>query len=114
MVRCNDEREPVLVDVNPLFDPDIGVGALVIILDPNHSSSFKLDGLNLLFRLTSAELEVCRHLSEGLTNREIADIRGTSPATVKAQVQSIFDKTGCANRTSVLRSIFKVNPPINR
>jgi DNA-binding CsgD family transcriptional regulator len=53
--------------------------------------------------LTPAELDLLRYVALGLTNREIATARGTSPNTVKNQLKSIFQKVGAANRPELVQ-----------
>ncbi|HEU4454480.1 MAG TPA: response regulator transcription factor [Longimicrobium sp.] len=48
--------------------------------------------------LTARELEVLRHVSRGLGNKEIAREIGRSPETVKAHLESIFAKLGARDR----------------
>jgi len=56
-------------------------------------------GMNLL---TKREAEVVRCLSEGMTNREIAERIGLSQHTVKNYLFRIFDKLGVSNRIELL------------
>jgi len=57
------------------------------------------NGLNLL---SKRELEVVRSLSEGLTNREIAERLGLSQHTIKNYLFRIFDKLGVSSRVELL------------
>ena len=55
--------------------------------------------------LSDVELEVLRLIARGLSNREIAQARGTAPGTVKNQASAIFQKLGVHDRTrAVLRA----------
>jgi DNA-binding NarL/FixJ family response regulator len=54
-------------------------------------------------QLSSRELEVLRLLSEGLTDREIADLLTVSSRTVEAHVGSILRKLGARNRAAATR-----------
>ncbi len=56
-------------------------------------------GMNLL---SKREVEVVRCLSEGLTNREIAERMGLSQHTIKNYLFRIFDKLGVSNRIELL------------
>lgn len=56
---------------------------------------------NIDFGLTTREDEIARYISRGLTNAEIANLLGTSRATVKNQVATILRKSGVANRTEL-------------
>jgi len=52
--------------------------------------------------LTDAEMEVLRLVSRHLTDREIAEARGTQRGTVCIQVQSIKRKLGCKRRSELI------------
>jgi DNA-binding NarL/FixJ family response regulator len=49
--------------------------------------------------LTARELEVLRLIARGMSNREIAEMNGTSEGTVKNQTSSILQKLGVRDRT---------------
>ena len=49
--------------------------------------------------LTERELEVLRHVAEGLSNKEIARELGISVSTVKLHVQDLLEKLGALDRT---------------
>ena len=51
--------------------------------------------------LSQGEREVAGLLLDGLSNAEIAEIRGTSTRTVANQVASIFKKLGVRSRTEL-------------
>jgi DNA-binding NarL/FixJ family response regulator len=53
--------------------------------------------------LSSRELEVLRLLSEGLTDRAIADALAISPRTVESHVSSLLRKLGVRNRAEAAR-----------
>lgn len=57
------------------------------------------NGVNLL---SKREAEVVRCVTEGLTNREIADRLGLSQHTIKNHLFRIFDKLGVSNRIELL------------
>ena len=50
-------------------------------------------------KLTEREREVLALLTEGLTNRQIADTLGVAASTIKTHVQNIMLKTGASDRT---------------
>jgi len=56
-------------------------------------------GVNLL---SKREIDVVRCVTEGLTNREIADRLGLSQHTIKNHLFRIFDKLGVSNRIELL------------
>ena len=49
--------------------------------------------------LTPREVEVLSLIARGLGNKEVGDILGTAPGTVKAHVQNILSKLGAKDRT---------------
>jgi FixJ family two-component response regulator len=46
-------------------------------------------------RLTDKEQEICRLMIKGYGNKEIAEINGSAPSTVKLHRSRVFDKMGC-------------------
>lgn len=49
--------------------------------------------------LTPREVEVLSLIARGFGNKEVADVLGTAPGTVKAHVQSILSKLNASDRT---------------
>jgi DNA-binding NarL/FixJ family response regulator len=49
--------------------------------------------------LTPREVEVLSLVARGFGNKEVGDVLGTAPGTVKAHVQSILGKLGAKDRT---------------
>jgi len=52
--------------------------------------------------LTVRELEILRHIAEGLTNRQIGRRMGLSENTVKASVSTILRRLGLRHRTEAV------------
>ncbi|NUP09893.1 MAG: helix-turn-helix transcriptional regulator [Polyangiaceae bacterium] len=52
-------------------------------------------------KLTAAEREVARLTLKGLTNEEIAAMRGSSTRTVANQLQAIYRKLGISSRVEL-------------
>ena len=59
-----------------------------------------IDAMGLNFKLTAREAEVLYWVVKGKINRDIADILGASPATVKKHLERVFSKLGVETRTS--------------
>ncbi len=57
--------------------------------------------------LTAREQEVLQHVARGLGNKEIAQAIGRSPETVKAHLESIFQKLGAKDRTHAVTIAFQ-------
>lgn len=49
-------------------------------------------------RLTQKEIQICLLVWEGLTNREIGKIMGTSEQVIKNHLRDTFDKLGVWSR----------------
>jgi DNA-binding response OmpR family regulator/DNA-binding CsgD family transcriptional regulator len=64
------------------------------------SDQLAIDALTAEFKLTAREGEVLYWVVKGKTNRDIGDILGSSPATVKKQLEHIFAKLGVETRTA--------------
>ncbi|HRH17620.1 MAG TPA: response regulator transcription factor [Aquabacterium sp.] len=64
------------------------------------SDQAAMDALTQVFKLTAREGEVLYWVVRGKTNRDIGDILGSSPATVKKQLEHIFAKLGVETRTA--------------
>jgi DNA-binding CsgD family transcriptional regulator len=69
------------------------------------------DLLHGLFDLTPAEAEVSRRLLDGRTIGEIAKVRGLSIETLRAQLKSIFMKTGTDRQSALVGLLSGLRPP---
>ena len=109
---------PFLIEVAPLRDcvgeVDVTLeGALITIIDPSNSKPFSTEKVAKAYDLTHAETAVCAYLVDGWTNNRIADERGVTIDTTKAQVASILQKTGTKRRSKLIRLVLKSSPPID-
>jgi DNA-binding NarL/FixJ family response regulator len=52
--------------------------------------------------LTPREIEVLKHIAQGLSNKEIGTLLGTAAGTVKIHVQNILEKLQAADRTQAV------------
>jgi len=59
------------------------------------------------FRLTDREVEIVKYISEGWTNKEIAQHLDISEHTVKEHVRHLLKKTKSTTRTGILAQIFQ-------
>ncbi len=64
------------------------------------SDTAVIEAMSLCFKLTQREAEVLYWVVKGKINRDIADILGASPATIKKHLERIFAKLGVETRTS--------------
>jgi DNA-binding CsgD family transcriptional regulator len=59
-----------------------------------------IEAMSLSFKLTAREAQVLYWVVKGKINRDIADILGASPATVKKHLERVFAKLGVETRTA--------------
>ena len=59
-----------------------------------------VQAMSLSFKLTAREAEVLYWVVKGKINRDIADILGASPATVKKHLEHVYAKLGVETRTA--------------
>jgi DNA-binding CsgD family transcriptional regulator len=64
------------------------------------SDAAVVDEMTKVFRLTMREAEVLYWVVKGKTNRDIGDILGSSPATVKKHLERVYVKLGVETRTA--------------
>ena len=64
------------------------------------SDAMVIEAMSLSFKLTAREAEVLYWVVKGKTNRDIGDILGTSPMTVKKHLERVFVKLGVETRTA--------------
>jgi DNA-binding response OmpR family regulator/DNA-binding CsgD family transcriptional regulator len=90
-----------------------GGGDWLIIMQEVSEDSV-IEAIALSFRLTPKEAEVLYWVVKGKINRDIADILGSSPMTVKKHLERIFTKLGVETRTAaaamVMRRIRQLHP----
>lgn len=75
-------------------------GAEWLIVMREESDAAVIEALSLSFRLTAREAEVLYWGAKGKINRDIADIVGASPGTVKKHLERVFAKLGVETRTA--------------
>jgi CheY-like chemotaxis protein/DNA-binding CsgD family transcriptional regulator len=59
-----------------------------------------IEAMSHAFRLTGREAEVLYWVVKGKTNRDVGDILGSSPATVKKHLEHVYEKLGVETRTA--------------
>ncbi len=90
-----------------------GGGDWLIIMQEESDESI-IEAIALGFKLTPKEAEVLYWVVKGKINRDIGDILGSSPMTVKKHLEHIFAKLGVETRTAaaamVMRRIQQLQP----
>ncbi|HYW55951.1 MAG TPA: response regulator transcription factor [Polaromonas sp.] len=79
-------------------DSEGGGDWLIIMREESEESVIQAIGLS--FKLTAREAEVLYWVVKGKINRDIGDILGTSPMTVKKHLEHVFVKLGVETRTA--------------
>lgn len=102
------ELLPLCLELCPIADDDTfgerGFrGFALYSLDPENSYEVDARRMAEVYGLTEAETGVLSLISEGLSNRRIAQVRETRPETVNTQVKSLLAKTAAENRVQLLR-----------
>ena len=64
------------------------------------SDAAVIEAMSLCFKLTGREAEVLYWVVKGKTNRDIGEILGSSPATVKKHLERVYVKMGVETRTA--------------
>ncbi|MEO5620610.1 MAG: helix-turn-helix transcriptional regulator [Cypionkella sp.] len=102
------EGQGLFLEVGPIsqqreldrFGPDV---FLISALDSARSHSINPEVVKRFFPISASELEVLDLVVKGMTNAEIAEVRGRSPETVNSQMKSLIRKSGTRNRTELVR-----------
>jgi DNA-binding CsgD family transcriptional regulator len=84
-----------------------GPCAAVFISDPDQRDSASQQTLVELFGLTPAEANVAILLARGLSLAEVSATQNISPHTARAQLKSIFAKTGVSRQAELVRRVIK-------
>jgi CheY-like chemotaxis protein/DNA-binding CsgD family transcriptional regulator len=77
-----------------------GVSGDWLIVMREISDDAVVEAMSLSFKLTAREAEVLYWVVKGKTNRDIGDILGSSPATVKKHLERVYAKLGVETRTA--------------
>jgi CheY-like chemotaxis protein/DNA-binding CsgD family transcriptional regulator len=79
-------------------DSDSGGDWLIVMREISDDAVLQVLGLS--FKLTAREAEVLYWVVKGKVNRDIGDILGSSPATVKKHLERVYAKLGVETRTA--------------
>ena len=89
---------PVVLRLHPP-SPEAEEGELLLVMREESDLAAR-ETLRQGFGITAKEAEVLYWLAQGKINRDIAEIVGSSPATVKKHLERIFAKLGVETRTA--------------
>lgn len=94
LAKLNGARQLVLTLQNKTSDDDW------LIVMREVSDTAVIEAIIQSFKLTMREAEVLYWVTKGKTNRDIGDILGSSPATVKKHLEHVYEKLGVETRTA--------------
>ena len=80
---------------------------VVFISDPQHQESASQHLLEELFALTPAEANLAFKLARGLSLADVSAEQNISQHTTRAQLKSIFAKTGATRQAELVRLVLK-------
>ena len=81
-------------------EEDTGEAGEWLIVMEESSDDSTIETLAAAFGLTAREAEVLYWVAQGKINRDIGDILGASPATVKKHLERVYAKLGVETRTA--------------
>ncbi len=115
--RSRDQRTVVSLQHQPGRTADGGAAGRVRLTSNDLHWPEELNRvLQSTFGLSAAECSVMQLMAEGASVAKVAEQRGSSVATVRVQVRSIYDKTGVRSQPELLRlaisfaSLFRSEP----
>lgn len=100
--RATDSERLIVFHLRVIRDTDHAPYVIVISSDIQWPTGFT-SMLQSAFEFTPVESEVVRALTEGRTLQEIAEARGRSIDTIRAQLKSIMSKTETRSQTELVR-----------
>ncbi len=113
-----DDAEKIKLDKNTvlgfqeLMDDENGqqvfLGVMVYAISSNLLLSISAQKLMLLFSLTPAEAQVCHLVVSGYSLKAIASMEEKSVHTVREQLNTSFQKTGCSSQVSLVNLISSI------
>lgn len=101
VAKLTVEKGPAKLIVNlhqQIGDADAGGDWLLVMRES--SDIAVIEAIRLSLQLTAREAEVLYWVVKGKTNKDIGDILGSSPMTVKKHLERVFVKLGVETRTA--------------
>jgi len=89
----------------PFRAPEL-IDAIDRVRDPGTDAMHAIEQVLSRSGLTDKERTVARHLFEGLSSSEIAEIEGNSPKTIRQHVSRIYVKCGVGSRAEFFRLLY--------
>jgi DNA-binding CsgD family transcriptional regulator/PAS domain-containing protein len=111
-VPRSGERADLGLVIRPVPPSDRGKGqsipcAAIFISDPDLKETASRQTLGELFGLTPAEANLAILLARGLSLAEVSETQHISQHTARAQLKSVFAKTGVSRQAELVRLVLK-------
>lgn len=105
---------PMVLQISPYPGSAVIVGmrrpvAIVTITDPVERMQRRQEALRSRYQLTQAEVALTMAIVETGSRKLAAERRGVSVATARAQLTSIFDKTGASGQAELVRLVMELD-----
>jgi DNA-binding CsgD family transcriptional regulator len=105
-----DEKRPLILHAVPLANGTIsGPHTVVILIDLNTTVRPTPEALQRIFRLTQTEARLAMEIACGKSPEEIAHSSGTTIATVRKQIASVFAKTDTHRQAELVSLLARVS-----
>lgn len=112
-LRDGDNRAAMVVHVVPIrrsaHDIFMRSFALLVVTPIAAPAAPPVELMRSLFDLTPSEARVAGGIAKGETLDEIASTGGVAMSTVRSQMRSVLEKTGCARQAEVVALLASVN-----
>ena len=100
-----EDGEGALLDLTFLALPKDSGRARTLVAFPAAPQPSRADVLRQLYGLSAGEAEIAVMLTDGLDPANIAEARGTSLNTVRAQLRTVGEKMGCSRLIDIVRRV---------
>ncbi|MDB1123207.1 alpha/beta fold hydrolase [Vibrio algarum] len=108
-LRDSFQTNPVSISLSRIDDQyQLGSNILVLFANQNVDTKPNLSAFSRQYELTKAEQKLVENLAHNKTLNEISESHGVSINTIRTQLKSVFQKTGC-HRQSELMKLVLVN-----
>ena len=101
--KIKDAIRNVLDDEGAPMSPSIARKALELLMNAKVNLKNTKDNTNSDYKLTDKEIEILKHLVNGLEYKEIAELVSSSPNTVRNHITNIYKKLHVTSKAQAIR-----------
>ncbi|MEQ1952115.1 helix-turn-helix transcriptional regulator [Mesorhizobium sp. CN2-181] len=109
---------PAVLHVVPIrraaHDLFMRAAAILVLTKASQSPTQATSLLQALFDLSATEASIAARISAGRTTEQIALVDGKSVDTVRNQLKSVLQKTGCRRQVDLARLLAQLIPPVSK